>query len=141
MERKWDLLPVCSKEAENLDIIFACDGAASVGQVGHDVAVKLTKKQEGARMCCLSAVAAESKPHVGIAQKARKLIVINGCANQCASKILEKLNIQPGYEIIIAKEGVDKIPTLDFDDQDVERIANKIVTDVARIPERKVAAG
>ena len=40
---KWQLLPSCSKEAEGLDIILACDGAASVGQEGHDVAVKLTK--------------------------------------------------------------------------------------------------
>lgn len=139
MKEGVQMLPLCAKEAENLDIILACDGAASVGQVGHDVAVKLTKEQRGARMCCLSAVAAESKPHVGIAQKARRLIVINGCTNQCASKILEKLNIQPSYEIIIAKEGVDKIPTLDFDERDVQRIAAKIVADVANIPERKVA--
>ena len=139
METKWNLLPVCSKEAENLDIILACDGAASVGQVGHDVAVKLTKEQQGARMCCLSAVAAESKPHVGIAQKARRLIVINGCANKCASVILQKLNIEPSYEIVIAKEGVDKIPTLDFDPQDVGRIARKIAADVAKLPERKLA--
>jgi len=40
---KWQLLPTCSKEAEGLDIILACDGAASVGQEGHDVTVKLTK--------------------------------------------------------------------------------------------------
>jgi len=40
---KWQLLPVCSKEAERLDIILVCDGAASVGQVGHEVAVKLTR--------------------------------------------------------------------------------------------------
>lgn len=140
MEKNVQILPLCAKEAENLDIILACDGAASVGQVGHDVAVKLTKEHEGARMCCLSAVAAESKPHVGIAQKARKLIVINGCANRCASVILQKLNIAPSYEIVIAKEGVEKIPTLDLDPQDVERIANKIATDVAKLPVRKVAS-
>jgi len=119
------------------DIILACDGAASVGQVGHEVAVKLTKEIEKARMCCLSAVAAESKPHVAIAQKARKLIVINGCANECASKILQKLNIEPSYEIVIAKEGVDKKPTLDFDEEDVERIAAKIEQDVVKLPEQK----
>jgi len=120
------LLPVCTKEAENLDIILACDGAASVGQVGHAVAVELTNSKEAARMCCITAVAAESKPHVGIAHRARKLIVINGCTNRCASKVLERLDIPYDYETVIAKEGVEKVPTLDFDMADVKRIAEKI---------------
>lgn len=41
--QNWNLLPSCGKEAENLDIIRACDRAASVGQVGHQVAVDLTR--------------------------------------------------------------------------------------------------
>lgn len=133
----WQLFPSCTEKAEELDIILACDGAASVGQVGHEIAVKLTKEVEGARMCCLSAVAAESKPHVGIAKRSRKLVVINGCQNQCASKVLKRLEIKPTYEIIIAKEGVDKKPTLDFDEDDVERISKKIVEEVSKLPERK----
>ena len=137
-KENWEILPHCGKEAEGLDIILACDGAASVGQVGHEVAVKLTREVEGARMCCLSAVAADSKPHVQIAEKARKLIVINGCTNNCASKILRNKNIKPSYEIIIAKEGVEKVPTLDFDEEDVDRIAKKIVEDVSKIPEKGV---
>lgn len=133
----WQLLPVCTKDAEGLDIILACDGAASVGQVGHEVAVKLTREVERARMCCITAIAADSKPHVGIAKRARKLIVINGCQNVCASKILKRLKIEPSYEITIAKEGVSKKPTLDFDDEDVERISKKIADEVLRIPGRK----
>lgn len=120
------LLPLCAKEAENLDIILACDGAASVGQVGHAVAVELTNSNGAARMCCITAVAAESKAHVDIAKRARKLVVINGCANRCASKVLERLGIPYQYETVIAKEGVEKVSTLDFDEEDVHRIARKI---------------
>jgi uncharacterized metal-binding protein len=137
MKNEKKLLPLCAQEAQNLNIILACDGAASVGQIGHEVAVKMTKEQKDARMCCLSAVAAESKPHVAIAQKAKRLIVINGCANQCASKILKRLAIEPSYEITIAKEGVNKIPTLDFDEDDVIRITNKITEDLKNVPERE----
>ena len=122
----WNLLPSCGKEAEGLDIILACDGAASVGQVGHEVAVDLTKKNSGARMCCLSAVAANSKVHVGIAKRARRLIVINGCSNRCASKILEQKNIPYTYETTISELDVKKVPTLDFSRADVDRIAEKI---------------
>jgi len=126
-ESPINMLPLCSKEAENLNIIFACDGAASVGQVGHQVAVELTNSyKKDARMCCITAVAAESKAHVDIARRAKKLIAINGCANRCASKVLERLDIPYAYEIVIAKEGVDKVPTLDFNKADVERISKKI---------------
>jgi uncharacterized metal-binding protein len=129
------LLPLCAKEAENLNIILACDGAASVGQVGHQVAVELTNSKEAARMCCITAVAAESKAHVDIARRARKLIVINGCANRCASKVLERLNIPYGYETVIAKEGVEKVPTLDFNMADVGRIAEKIAKEALGVSE------
>ena len=44
----FQILSSCGKDAEGLDIILACDGASSVGQVGHEVAVKLTKEVEGA---------------------------------------------------------------------------------------------
>ena len=128
-EKPPRILPLCAKEAEKLNIILACDGAASVGQVGHQVAVELTNAHENARMCCITAVAAESKVHVDIARRARKLIIINGCANRCASKVLERLNIPYAYEIVIAREGVEKVPTLDFDMADVERIAKKIANE------------
>ncbi len=128
--KNYQLLPSCGKEAEGLDIILACDGASSVGQVGHEVAVFLTKKREQARMCCITAVGANSKVHIGIAQKARKLIVINGCALKCAGKIVRDKGIEPDYEMTISEEGVDKIPTLDFDDEAVEKIALKIANEV-----------
>jgi len=136
-KEKYQLLPHCSKESSNLDIILACDGASSVGQVGHEVAVKLTKNGNGARMCCVTAIGANSKTHVDIAKNARRLIAINGCAMECTSKILRNLGIEPDYEITIAKEGVDKLPTLDFDDEDVERITSKIIDDLKNVKSRK----
>lgn len=131
-KEKYQLLPHCSKEASNLDIILACDGASTVGQIGHEVAVRLTKNGEGARMCCVTAIGANSKTHVDIAKNARRLIAINGCAMECTSKILKNLGIQPDYEITIAKEGVDKLPSLDFDEEDVERLVQKILNDLKK---------
>lgn len=132
--KNWQVLPGCSKEAKNLDIILACDGASSVGQIGHEVAVKLTKENpDSARMCCITAVGANSKVHVDIAKKARRLIVINGCQMECASKVVKDTGIKPDYEITVAKEGIKKLPSLDFDNKDVEKIADKIVNEVSKI--------
>lgn len=123
-------LPLCAVDAEKLDIIFPCDGAASVGQVGNHVAIGLTNSGESARMCCTSAVASGSEQHVGIGNRARRVIVINGCANRCASKIMELRGIEVDYEYVIAKMGVSKKPTLDFSEADVERISAQIAQDV-----------
>ncbi|MGC8939290.1 MAG: putative zinc-binding protein [Candidatus Bathyarchaeia archaeon] len=92
MEEKKGLkiLESCYKSAEHENVIWVCDGAANVGQIGHAVGVLLTNLDK-ARMCCTTAVAASSKPHLDIAEKAKKNIVINGCSNRCASKLWRKL--------------------------------------------------
>ena len=81
------------------------------------------------RMCCLSAVAAGSKTHIDIFKNAKAVIAINGCQLMCASKALRDKGVQTSYEIVVAKEGVDKLPSLDFSDEEVEKIADKIVND------------
>lgn len=129
-EKSWNLLPGCHKEAENLDIIFACDGAASVGQIANYVAIELTNRNIGARMCCTSALGAESETHIGIAKRAKKTIVINGCASRCVSKIFERLGIKIDHEFVIQDMGVKKIPTLDIDEEEAKRIADEIARKV-----------
>ncbi|MCC6019652.1 MAG: putative zinc-binding protein [Candidatus Verstraetearchaeota archaeon] len=125
---KYQLLPHCATHASELIMVATCDGAASVGQVGNEVARKLTKTfPDKVRMCCLSAVAAGSKTHVDIFKKAKAVIAINGCQNMCASNVLRQKGIEPTYEVVIAKEGVNKLPSLDFSDEDVDRISDKIV--------------
>ncbi len=123
-------MPNCGKEAERLDIIVACDGASSVGQIGHMVAVKLTKEIEAARMCYITTIATGSKLHVDIAKKSPKLIIMNRCPLKCASKVVKDKGIKPYYEITILEEGIEKVPTLDFNEGGVERISNKIISKI-----------
>jgi uncharacterized metal-binding protein len=113
-----------------LIIVATCDGASSTGQIGNEVARRLTKTYPNmVRMCCLSAVAAGSKTHIDIFKNAKAVIAINGCQLMCASKALRDKGVQTSYEIVVAKEGVDKLPSLDFSDEEVEKIADKIVND------------
>jgi uncharacterized metal-binding protein len=77
-------------------------------------------------MCCTTAVAAGSKPHLEIAEKAMKNIVINGCGNRCASKVLEKAGKRIDYEIDISKY-LQKVPTLDIYEADVKKIAEVVI--------------
>ncbi|MEM1601395.1 MAG: putative zinc-binding protein [Sulfolobales archaeon] len=125
---KYQLLPHCATYAENLVIIAVCDGASTVGQVGNEAARRLTKTFPNlVRMCCLSAVAAGSKTHVDIFRKAKAVIAINGCQLACVSNVLKQKEITPTYEVVVAKEGISKRPSLDFTDEEVSRIASKVV--------------
>jgi uncharacterized metal-binding protein len=119
------ILPLCYKVAEHENVVWVCDGAANVGQVGHSVGVLLTNLDK-ARMCCTTAVAADSKPHLDIAEKAQKNIVINGCGNRCASKVLEKAGKRIDYEIDISKY-LQKVPTLDIYQGDVKKITEIVI--------------
>jgi len=124
------ILEDCYRSAEHENVIWVCDGAANVGQVGQAVGVLLANLDKG-RMCCTVAVAAGSRPHLDIAERAKKNIVINGCANRCASKVLEKAGKKIHYEIDISKY-LMKVPTLDIYQADVKKIA-EVVTKEAKL--------
>jgi uncharacterized metal-binding protein len=86
----------------------------------------LLTNMDKARMCCTTAVAAGSKPHLEIAEKAKKNIVINGCGNRCTSKVMEKAGKRIDYEIDISKY-LQKVPTLDIYEADVKKITQTIM--------------
>jgi uncharacterized metal-binding protein len=127
---KYQLLPHCATHAKDLIIIATCDGASSTGQIGNEVARRLTKTFPNlVRMCCLSAVAAGSKTHLDIFKNAKAVIAVNGCQLMCASNILKGKGISITYEVVVAKEGINKLPSLDFSDEEVSKIADKVVNE------------
>jgi len=127
---KYQLLPHCATHAKDLIIIATCDGASSTGQIGNEVARRLTKTFSNlVRMCCLSAVAAGSKTHLDIFKNAKAVIAVNGCQLMCASNILKGKEISITYEVVVAKEGINKLPSLDFSDEEVSKIADKVVNE------------
>jgi uncharacterized metal-binding protein len=127
---RYQLLPHCAIHAKDLIIVATCDGASTVGQIGNEVARRLTKKYpNNVRMCCLSAVGAGSETHIKIFQEARAVIAINGCQLMCASNILRQRGLKITYEVVVAKEGVNKLPSLDYTDEEVEKIAEKVVSE------------
>lgn len=130
MEKLPKFLPSCHKEAENLDIIFTCSGAASVGKIGHEVGVLLTNAGQNARLCCTTAVAAGSEMHLDIGKRARRVIVIDGCPMKCATKVIEKAGIKIDHSFTVTDFGIAKQPTPDMSDEDVLKVALAIAEKV-----------
>jgi len=124
VEAKTKMLPICGKEAENLNIILACGGAANVGLIGYLAAVELTKEGK-ARMCCVTPAGVKMPFYVDIAKRAKKLIVINGCQNQCAKKVAEQAGVKIDHNFIVA-EMIKKIPTFDIKDEDIKLVKDKV---------------
>ena len=84
-----------------------------------------TRYPDIVRMCCLSAVGAGSEAHIEIFREAKAVIAINGCQLMCTSNLLRQRGVKIAYEVTVAKEGVNKLPSLDYTDEEVEKIAGK----------------
>jgi len=124
LEPSQKLLPICGKEAEKLYIILACGGAANVGLIGYMAAVELTKEGK-ARMCCITPVGAKIPYYVDIMKRAKKLVVVNGCQNQCARKVVEQVGVDVDYNLVVS-DLIRKIPTFDISREDIDIVKEKI---------------
>ncbi len=119
------ILDCCHNVAEDENMIWVCSGAVNVGEIAHKAGNLLTYMGKG-RTCCTAAVATGSEAHVKIALKAKKNIVINGCGLRCASKILEHVGARIDYEIVLTND-IPMVLTFDVSDDDVKKVAEKIV--------------
>lgn len=75
-------------------MIYACSGAADVGEVADRVARRL-RDQGFAKMSCLAAVGAGLSGYVQTAKGADECFTIDGCATACARKNLERVGVTP----------------------------------------------
>jgi uncharacterized metal-binding protein len=84
-------------------LIYACSGAADVGEIADQVARKL--RSEGfANMSCLAGVGAGLSGYVQSAKGADENITIDGCPVACAKKSLERIGVTPTSYILTELE-------------------------------------
>ena len=80
-------------------LIYACSGAADVGEIADRVTRRL--RDEGyARMTCLAGIGAGLSGYVQSAKGADMNITIDGCKTACAKKTLEKIGVTPTSYIL-----------------------------------------
>jgi uncharacterized metal-binding protein len=114
--------------------IFCCFGCMSSVGTLTGVAVleaykKLDKEKNG--LFCTSAIAAGVPKHRKTTDKARTIIVIDGCYNKCTTKILEKDGIKINKSLNLLQDL--KIPKIgpfkpfDYKQEDLDRTVNEII--------------
>jgi uncharacterized metal-binding protein/DNA-binding transcriptional ArsR family regulator len=89
------------------NLIFACSGAADVGGIADHAARRLSR-EGGAAFCCAAAVAAGVPSVLERAAWAGNIVVIDGCDNACARKILEEAGRHKCHHVNLGVLGLKK---------------------------------
>lgn len=106
--------------------IFPCVGAANVGQLSNRIAIELEKQGIG-NLMCTAGIGARAPGLMKSAEASDRVIAINGCPVNCASKTLELAGFEVDKHIIISELGIKKSKEKDLKDQEVADTLGKVM--------------
>jgi uncharacterized metal-binding protein len=88
-------------------LIFACSGAADVGEIADLAARKLNKEGSG-KMFCLAGIGGCVEGIMKNTEAAKELVAIDGCPLDCAKKTLERGNFNEFMHVRLTDIGLEK---------------------------------
>lgn len=88
-------------------LIFACSGAADVGEISDKAARKLTRDGLG-KMFCLAGIGGKVEPILKATKSASQILAIDGCALDCAKNCLEQAGFEDFRHLRITDMGMEK---------------------------------
>jgi len=114
--------------------LFVCFGAMSSSGTLTGIAVleamkRLDPKKTG--IFCSSALAVDVPKHRKTTQAAKRIIAIDGCANRCTSKIIEKAGLKIDKSLNLVKDlSVEKrgpFRPFDYTEEELQKTVEAIV--------------
>jgi len=115
----------CSCGSANV-ALFPCAGAANVGQLSNKIAIALEEQGIGNFMCT-AGIGARAPGLMKSAESSDRIIAIDGCPVNCASKTLELAGFKVDRQIVISELGVKKTRDRKPKDEEVAEILEKVV--------------
>lgn len=111
-------------------LIFACSGAADVGEISDKAARKLTKDRAG-KMFCLAGIGGRVEPIMSATKSASQVLAIDGCGMDCVRSCLEQAGFENFRHLRITDMGMEKgnSPATDERVAQVAEKATRIVGD------------
>jgi uncharacterized metal-binding protein len=88
-------------------LIFACSGAADVGEISDRAARRLSRDGVG-KMFCLAGIGGKVEPIVSAAKSASMMLAIDGCGLDCARSCLEQAGFEDFQHLRITDMGMEK---------------------------------
>lgn len=113
----------CSCCSENI-AIFPCVGASNVGQLSNKIAIELDKKEIG-NLMCTAGIGARASGIMKSAEASDRIIAIDGCPVNCASKTLELAGFKVDSHIIISEFGIKKTKEKELKEDEVSEALKK----------------
>ena len=105
-------------------LIFACSGAADVGELSDRAARKMTRDRVG-RMFCLAGVGGRVDGIMKGVTMAGKIVAIDGCSLDCTKHCLEEAGFHEYMHMRITDLGMEKGKTA-VTDETVARVAAEV---------------
>jgi uncharacterized metal-binding protein len=120
-----------------IGIVACASNASNTGRLASLVSIELLKAVgDTAGICSLPAIATNVPRQTNLVKSIPTLIVIDGCHNECAKKILEVNGIKPSvyvnleYDLGFKKEG--PFTTFNYEEDSVEKIVSYILSKINR---------
>jgi uncharacterized metal-binding protein len=88
-------------------LIFACSGAADVGEIADRTGRNLTKEKTG-QMFCLAGIGGRVEPIMKKTKSASKVLAIDGCELDCAKNLLEQAGFTKFKHLRLTDLGLKK---------------------------------
>jgi uncharacterized metal-binding protein len=88
-------------------LIFACSGAADVGEIADKAARQLAKDGVG-KMYCAAGIGARVSGIMKTTEAAAKILAIDGCSLNCVKNSLEKAGFTKFTYLQLAELGLEK---------------------------------
>lgn len=102
-------------------LIFACSGAADVGEIADRAARRLAREGAG-KMYCLAGVGGRVSGILASTQAAERVLAIDGCPLACAKNTLERADICGFRHVQLGELGMSKGET-PVTDERIDRVA------------------
>lgn len=99
-----DLKPSSGKPAT---VVYACSGCSDAGELADRIARQLSR-DGAARMSCLAGIGGRVKSLVTTAEKAERILVVDGCPLNCARHTLRLAGFQNVDHLELHKIGIRK---------------------------------
>ena len=111
--------------------LLTCNsGASNTGSLTGIAAIEIIKEFDDVGILSLPSLANNVSRQVMVTKDIQYIVVVDGCKNSCAKKVLEKLGLEYDAYLNIEKDiGIRKIgpfSTLEYSQEEVEKVKNEI---------------
>ncbi len=107
-------------------MIYPCSGGSNVGQISNEAAKLMVSRGLG-KFSCLAGIGSHGEGFVASAKRAGRIVVLDGCATQCAYKMFKHLGIEPTLHLVVTDLEIKKdYVQLDPSKEDIEKVLRLI---------------